>query len=348
MELRKLTQKDVPAAKELWKEAFGDSDAFVEFYFANKVKLKNTMGAFIGGRLAGDITMQEMLVRLRGRDVPTGFLAGCATKQEYRNRGIMAGLLYAQMRAMDRQGYALCHLHPFLHAFYRKFGWETVSFMRKKTKRPLGRGVQADHFAAAPDYKWLLPAYNDFCAGSQGHFLRSAAQMAVRLKEHAVDGGGILAAGGAYAMFFETGSGLDVIEFVWRSAADREALLARLASRGKTVRYLLPDFAGTSGGWQEYTMMRVVNARRLLERLSLPDCAFTLEVRDDFLPWNNTALRAAYRNGRAEITEYSGKTADIRADARQLAQLAAGKTSGFSGTAAQIFSAQSTVFFNTY
>ena len=37
VDIRLLEKEDIPQAKALWKEAFADSDAFINWYFAHKV-----------------------------------------------------------------------------------------------------------------------------------------------------------------------------------------------------------------------------------------------------------------------------------------------------------------------
>lgn len=349
MVLRRLKREDIPAAKNLWTEAFGDSEEFVRYYFANKLKLKNTMGAFIKDELVGDITMQEMLVHMRGADLKTGFLAGCATREAYRNQGVMQKLLFAQMQAMDKGGYAICHLHPFLHAFYRKFGWETVSYMRSGIKE------KKDHTGkikiskeTPPDFDRIYNMYSDFCKKAEGYFIRTPQDMYIRMQEHATDGGGILVTDGAYVLYFEQKDKLEVIEFVWRDERARTEMLDILIRIGLEVKYYTPDYAECEGELEEYTMMRVVNARRLLENLPLRDCRFTIEVHDEFLPWNNVSFVCTYTGGHAETAPYSGFAADVQADVRDLAQLSAGKTVQLPGVANEIFEKQRTIFFNTY
>lgn len=349
MVLRRLTREDIPAAKHLWAEAFGDSEEFVRYYFANKMKLKNTMGAFIKDELVGDITMQEMLVHMRGANLRTGFLAGCATREANRNQGVMQRLLFAQMRAMDRAGYAICHLHPFLHAFYRKFGWETVSYMHRGIQTGQNNTVNEKlSKEKPPDFDKIYKMYCNFCSKADGYFVRSHEDMYIRLQEHAIDGGGVLETDGAYALFFEMEDGLEVIEFAWRKKEDKAELLEILAQTGLEARYYTPDYEDADGETEEYTMMRVVNARRLLESLPLPDCKFSIEVHDEFLPWNNISLVCQYMGERTEIALYSGSAADVQADIRVLARLAAGKPMQLPGPANEIFKTQRTIFFNTY
>jgi predicted acetyltransferase len=347
MEIRALIADDIPAAKQLWMDAFGDSEAFVRFYFENKFDPGRSLGAFDAGRMAGDLTMQDMTVRMRGARMKTGFLAGCATRPEYRNRGVMRELLRAQMARMNEDGYALCHLHPFLHAFYRKFGWETVSFMREGTVRPAAPASPPRENVFDPGELWRL--YRAFAGRADGCFERSRRDMEIRVGEHMNDGGKVVAQKGGYALYFVSEREVEVIELVWTEAPPG-AVIAPLGAYGRPVRFFVPDFddGGMKGGRVEYTMMRIVNAKRLLLSLRLGDVSFTLRVRDDFCGWNDITLAVDCRGGYTRVREAAGAGADADADIRDLARLAAGKTEGISGPLSKIFTCQKTCFFNTY
>ncbi len=345
MEIRTLTLKDIPAAKQLWMEAFGDSEAFVRFYFENKFDLKNSLGAFDADRLAGDLTMQEMTLRLRGADFKTGFLAGCATRRDYRNQGIMRALLYAQMARMRKAGYALCHLHPFLHAFYRKFGWETVSFMREGLLRPPMPQTPLHENDFSLDALWEM--YRRFMTRVEGCFLRSRREMELRIGEHVNDGGKVICHGGGYALYFVFENEVEVIELVWTKGGAAD-VVAPLGAYRRPVRVTLPDFiaGGIPGKTLEYTMMRVVNVKRLFESLHFPGACFDVRVHDDFCKWNNVAFSVDYRGERVQIRETKKPEAEI--DVQTLSQLVAGKETKNAGYLEEIFTRQRTCFFNTY
>jgi predicted acetyltransferase len=347
MEIRALTTGDIPAAKQLWMDAFGDSEAFVRFYFENKFTQEGSLGAFDEGRLAGDLTRQDMTVRIRGALLRTGFLAGCATRREYRNRGVMRDLLRAEMARMNEEGYALCHLHPFLHAFYRKFGWETVSFMRESAVRPVPPDAPPKENVFVLDD--LLRMYRAFTQRADGCFERSRRAMEIRVGEHMNDGGKVIAGSGGYALYFVGGREVEVIELVFLGDSPGE-VVAPLGAYRRPVRFFTPDYAGRGleGKTAEYTMMRVVNAKRLLESLRLSNETVTLRIHDDFCPWNNGALAVNGRAEPAQVREIPGATADATIDIRDLARLAAGKGSGRGGIPGEIFTRQKTCFFNTY
>jgi len=348
MEIRKLNNSDIPAAKQLWMDAFGDSEAFVRFYFEHKFDLEFSMGAFDSGIMAGDLTMQNMTVRMRGSLWKTGFLAGCATRKDYRNRGVMKKLLYAQLAEMNEQGYALCHLHPFLHDFYRKFGWETVSFMKEARILPAGGGKAFLNSKFDPGDLWEM--YLVFMQHADGNFLRSKEEMRIRIDEHLNDGGKIIAGSGGYAFYFVDSHELEVIELVWTTQSPQE-LLSPLGTYGVPVHCFLPDYVTSDlpGVISEYTMMRIVNAENLFARLQIDqDISFTLCIRDDFCEWNNRKFVLDFRKGKKSVRAYEGSAVDTEIDIGDLARLAAGKTEGTFGLLEKLFVPQKTCFFNTY
>ena len=100
MIIRKLEKSDECQAKELWKSCFGDSDAFIDAYFKNKVDYNHSLGMFIGDELVCDLFMLDVDFVYNGKSYKSGFLAGCATKKEYRHRGYMKTLLMRQLEIM--------------------------------------------------------------------------------------------------------------------------------------------------------------------------------------------------------------------------------------------------------
>lgn len=348
MVFRKLQECDISDAKQLWMESFGDSEDFVHFYFQNKFKLENSMGAFIKNTLVGDITMQEYNIMLRNSVQKTGFLAGCATNPEFRNQGIMRGLLLEQLAEMNKNGFALCHLHPFLHAFYRKFGWETVSYMYKVVSKE--NFVETYAKENVIHYDKLIVLYKSFVDKFDGYFLRSPEEMSLRIGEHINDGGKVLSTEGGYAVYFVLGDKVDVIEMVAADDSNLQELLSMLAGYGLPVGYYVPDTAALqkTGVLEEYTMMRIVNAKKLFQNIRMPDARFTIEIQDDFCEWNNTSLLVEYKDGAANVNDYTGKNADARVDIRELGRLAAGKNTGKNSFLNGYFTDQKTCFFNTY
>ena len=144
MDVRLLGKWDTPEAKVLWKEAFADSDAFIDWYFKNKVLPGNSLGAFDEGGLVSVLHMIPFTIRLQGRPVPSLMIAGAATKAERRGEGHMRVLLLKALEEMRSRGIFVTHLYPFKHSFYEHFGWTTVTRVHRAvvTEAPLRRDIE--------------------------------------------------------------------------------------------------------------------------------------------------------------------------------------------------------------
>ena len=198
------------------------------------------------------------------------------------------------------------------------------------------------------DLERLYLLYRNFTGKSDGYFERSPKDMAVRVREHLTDGGKIISSGYGYAMYFVSADAVDVIELVWSQKPVLNELLSMLSAYQKKIIYAVPDYAGRGGAIEEYTMMRVVNAKKLFESILLPGCNFTVSVRDDFCAWNNVRLQVAYPGGSAQVNETAGGAGGAEVNIRDLSRLASGKKTGNKGILSEVFPGQKTCFFNTY
>ena len=78
------------------------------------------------GRLMAHILHHRFSFRLDGQWIPGGGIGAVSTLPEYRNRGAVRAIFGELLRQAYREGQVLSALYPFNHAFYRKFGYETV------------------------------------------------------------------------------------------------------------------------------------------------------------------------------------------------------------------------------
>ena len=256
-----LRAEDIPAAKALWKICFGDSDQYIDFFFERKFIPCNSLGLFLDGRLAADLFMQEKTLVLQGCNLRTGFLAGCATHPDFQKKGYMRKLLQRELEVMCQQGYALCALHPFLHAFYRKFGWETASYM-VRVALPAAKPASAVILQDDVDCAHLLSMYQRYMLDAQGYFARSLEDMRCKIDEHCADGGKILKTDEYYAFYDVLEDHIDVTENTCRSERECYDMAERLSGYQLPLNFWLPVHIKTAIPAQqacEYTMFRICN-----------------------------------------------------------------------------------------
>ncbi|WP_175428285.1 GNAT family N-acetyltransferase [Bacillus solimangrovi] len=91
-----------------------------------------------GQNLASKLHLVPLHTYIHGTSYKMGGIAAVATWPEYRRQGMVKQLMIESLRVMKEEGYLLSYLHPFSVSFYRKYGWETLTSV-KKYKLPLNK-----------------------------------------------------------------------------------------------------------------------------------------------------------------------------------------------------------------
>jgi predicted acetyltransferase len=287
VDVRLLEKEDMPEAKLLWKEAFADSDAFIAWYFKNKVLSGNSLGLFDSG-LVSVLHMIPYTVRLRGKPVKSLMIAGAATKQERRGEGHMRELLLEALVEMRSRGIFVTHLYPFEHSFYERFGWETVTHVHRATvtAAPLRRDIEV---IETDDCGALGPIYNRMMRGFDGFVVRGSREWRWRMGELKADGGqaAVLIKGdtaSAYMLYYSEKHKAEVIETAYSDEEDIGALLSYILRKDcARVSYFVP--AQSRGA--KFGMARVVDAEALLRFFGAEAMLEDACITDDFASWNN-------------------------------------------------------------
>ncbi len=310
MDIRLLDGVDIGAAKALWKQAFGDSDAFIDTYFHNKILPGQSLGMFDGG-LVSVVHMLPFTIRVQGTDLPTAFIAGAATARDRRGEGHMRTLLFESLKLMRDRGILMTHLYPFKHSFYENFGWATYSYIYKKTL------TQADAHAAADVVETdnaavLRPLYEAMMDEFDGYIVRGAREWRWRLEELCSDGGKVIilykdGRPTAYMMYYLNEGKAEAIETVYTDEADAGALAGHLLTAGaREVHYNLAvkDDHSASDTAVPHGMARVVDAGALLEALGAVQWLDDGHITDGFAPWNNIGTTGAEEMTAGELAQY--------------------------------------------
>ena len=361
MEVRRLTPEEKTEAGLVSAFAFHtraeDPEKFIRE--AREEALKDTTedwGAFSGdGKVMARIINNRFEAFLDGQLIPNGGIGAVSTLPEYRDTGAIRAIFEQLIPEARRSGEVISTLYPFSHAFYRKFGYETVRWRNDYEFPPaVLRGYSFSGTAemwrpggAVTEYTEL---YNRFAAGYNLAVHRTDAAM---LKDH-LGGewlrdrkfGYLLRENGvpvAYLIFRDIrqdpAAVLSVEDLAWEGRAGMNAILGflgRFTADYGTIRMFLPScvellsFLQSPGAYdvnqtasQAY-MIRVMNTRRLLEVIRKPEgAAFVIRVEGDgLIPENNGTWRI--QDGR--VTE-TGEQPDLAVSIQALGQLCAGSVS---------------------
>lgn len=108
---------DIPSLRQLWKAAFGDSDNFLDGFFAHAFSLRRCRCAKVNGALAAALYWFDVSCR----ELPMAYLYAVATAPEFRGRGICRELMADTHDLLGARGYAGVLLVPETEALCRMY-----------------------------------------------------------------------------------------------------------------------------------------------------------------------------------------------------------------------------------
>ena len=325
MEIRKLEGKERYEAYLMAVYCFhmrvDDVEAEREKYEADT---KEDWGAFDeDGTLMARIINYKYDLYLDGNPVRTGGIGAVSTLPEYRNRGAIKEIFHKLLPAAYKDGEVLSLLYPFKHEFYRKQGYEVLTAWNEYTLTP---GMLCQYGFGGEVKKWnmgdpvtdFMTVYDAFAPQFNLALARTKEDMSKHLKVNKpyVDRqfSYILKKNEqpvAYVIFtdirHDPAAILQVEECAWTGRDGFYAILgflARFESDYGTIKLSLPkgidllrivkspmayDIQKTP---QQGLMVRVINAKKLLETVKKPvDCDFTMQISDEIIKENNQVLR---------------------------------------------------------
>jgi predicted acetyltransferase len=132
LELRGYREEDRGAVARVAAMALGGSVEYweEEYYTPETNPRLDSDQVYVveeDGEIRATAAVLPLEVCLEGRNVPMGGIAAVATHSAYRRRGYAGELMRAALRRMRERSVHLSMLHPFAHAYYRRYGWELAS-----------------------------------------------------------------------------------------------------------------------------------------------------------------------------------------------------------------------------
>lgn len=351
MVIRKLDAKERFEASFIARYCFhGDlSDMEKDREWIEKAT-NDQWGAFDDdGTLMAGLSSHALPFYIDGQLVNGGGIGGVSTLPEYRECGAVREIFKVLLPEAYRAGEVISGLFPFNHAFYRKMGYDTVVWQNQYEMSPaVLRGYRFD----GKVHRWVsgesVRPYVDLCNAFAEQF-----NLAAPLKEEHVERHmNTSLAGRRFTYLFsiadqpvacitfsdlrhDPAAILNVNECAWSCPEGFNAILAflgRFSADYGTVRLGLPsgidllriirtpDMYGITKTSKQDYMIRIINARQLLQTVRKPaDCDVIIRVRDDIIAENNVTLHVT-----ADKTEETASAPDLEADVRTLGQLATG------------------------
>ncbi|MDQ4064096.1 MAG: GNAT family N-acetyltransferase, partial [Actinomycetota bacterium] len=144
MKLRGYREEDQGVVARLAAGSLGGSvEGWEEYYDPEKNPRLDPEQVYVieeDGGIRATAAVLPLEVFVDGQPVAMGGVASVATHAAYRRRGYAGELMCAALGGMRERDVHLSMLHPFAHAFYRRYGWElateAISYRLKPTDLP--------------------------------------------------------------------------------------------------------------------------------------------------------------------------------------------------------------------
>lgn len=122
----------LPGLRELWKEAFGDSDAFLDGFFSTGFAPERCRVLDWNGRCAAALYWFDC--RCRGKKL--AYIYAVATRKDFQGKGFCRQLMESAHKDLLSLGYDGCILVPGsrdLFSLYEKLGYQAFCLMQEHT-----------------------------------------------------------------------------------------------------------------------------------------------------------------------------------------------------------------------
>lgn len=144
---RPLNEGEFDRLRPMWKEGFGDSDAFLDEFRDRMLRAQDVQIALCGEEPVAMIVLLPTVLCTRDREEePAGSFYALTTLPEHRGRGIAARLVRSaaeQGRANGAKSIALSADGPGLFRYYAGQGWQDAFSVREVEIAAGAAGVQA-------------------------------------------------------------------------------------------------------------------------------------------------------------------------------------------------------------
>ena len=208
--IREYTPADVPQMAALWQRSFGDSEGFVQAFFAALPDMGSGVVAVCGEKVIGaayTLNGQELLDGTGAKAPVIGYLYGVSVEREYRHHGIGGALVKAVYAlSQKREAKIVCTLpaEASLYDWYEKLlGLRPVLYRKKQAVK----AAQLELSMELSSTEYMIWRENMLRGQAHLHLSNYALEFEKKLlKEY---GGGFFAVeSGIAAAYVENGVGL--------------------------------------------------------------------------------------------------------------------------------------------
>lgn len=329
--------EDLIEIRKLYQSAFEDTQAFVDYYFENKVKNDKVALIKEDDKLVAMMHLNAFVVKFNEQRYPISYFVAVATDQAYRNKGYMGKLMSYALKKLYADGETFSLLMPIDSRIYERYGFgfvedhlkiecNTALFMVEKA-------MGQYKVASKDDIQVLTSIYDRYSRRFDLISYRNEDEFEKLWKELMTEQNQIILFDDGYIMIFYDHGVLSVREFVAnKEQTFKEMLnyLQEVSNNGKVIiydhisspiKYFLPNIAENMLTLKPFMMARIINVMDfLIKNSQLFEDAVSIKLIDMDIEDNNRCFRIV--DGKVDVI--SDEDYDVAMDVKTLTQLAFG------------------------
>ncbi len=124
--VRQAVPEDRPQLENLWIRCFGDTEAFIKYYFDWYFPQNRVWVCEEEGRILGQLHENSYDLSVLGEQARLPYIVGVSTDEAYRHQGIMSSILMRSLREAAEKELPFVYLMPADEAIYLPFGFAYV------------------------------------------------------------------------------------------------------------------------------------------------------------------------------------------------------------------------------
>ena len=328
----------------LWRNCFGDTKAYSDFYFAWKVPCNRILTIYKGQQISAMLHLNPYTLMVAGKKVESYYIVGVATRPEDRRQGLMKRLLERALSLMNLEKVPFTYLMPAAEAIYYPFDFRIV-YEQEAWKRYIlaAMDMQKENLSADceittlwmntedDDYVKKLADFTNSLLAEQTtiYVLRTQAYYQRMIAEMESGKGGVilcLQAGKilGYTAYMTEG-GLQIAEALYHTEKKQEFMSA-MATALPTGKEVKEDNAA-GDAYTPAIMTRIVNLENFIKGLSArEDIDLVIKVEDKILSENSGNYKLTFSKESCQVIK-ADLLPELTVDIANLTRLFFGKLS---------------------
>jgi predicted acetyltransferase len=305
MKIERAVKSDINGIRELWKEGFGESTAFLDFYFPRYFDWES---ALISRQDYGEISASAITapfeMKLLENFIPATYILGVVTHPSHRKKGLSSALMKESLFRQKEEGILVSTLipaEPYLFDIYSKYGFGEVFTIKeaiesyKDMKENLGKAKIFTKENEIPEalFESLYDFYTDAYKGLDTTLLKSQKDFELCINEFLIFEGSIMILSkegliSAIGFIRDKLSPVYIKELLSIDAKSKQALINSVLELNKMEEILVKSPSEGASSETRLGMARIIDAVKILELSFLDkDIPLKISISDSLISDNN-------------------------------------------------------------